>query len=76
MLPRNVGGLDRLVRLLLGLLLLPAGLFLFGPDDALRWPALVLGLAGLLSGTTRYCPLLRALWHLDDPGQSVKHPVR
>lgn len=57
MLSRNVGGLDRAVRLALGLILLPRGLFLLGPGDALRWPVLVLGLMGLVSGTAGYCVL-------------------
>jgi hypothetical protein len=57
MLSRNVGGLDRAVRLALGLILLPTGLFLLGPGDALRWPVLVLGLMGLVSGTAGYCVL-------------------
>ena len=56
MFSRNVGGLDRAIRLALGVNLLPAGLFLLGPGG-LRWPAWVLGLIGLVSGTSGYCLL-------------------
>jgi hypothetical protein len=54
---RNVGGFDRAVRLVLGPVLLLVGLFLLGVGHSLRWPAIVLGLAGLVSGTTGFCAL-------------------
>jgi hypothetical protein len=57
MLRRNVGGVDRAVRLALGLILLATGFFVLGPGDVLRWPALILGLMGLVSGTAGYCVL-------------------
>jgi hypothetical protein len=56
---RNVGGLDRAVRLAFGAILLPAGLFLL---DGLggRLTGLVVaaaGLIGLATGATGYCIL-------------------
>ena len=57
MIVRNVGGLDRAVRLAVGVVLLPAGLFLLQSGQDLRWIAIVLGLMGLVSGLSGFCPL-------------------
>lgn len=59
MLPRNEGVLDRAVRLAVGVILLPSGLFLL---DGLQGGVVGLvlaavGLFGLVSGTTGFCPL-------------------
>jgi hypothetical protein len=59
MIHRNEGALDRAVRLAIGIALLPGGLLLL---DGLQGvgPGLVLatiGLFGLVSGTTGFCPL-------------------
>jgi hypothetical protein len=54
---RNVGGLDRAVRLAAGFILLPVGLFLLQPGQDIRWIAIVLGLAGLVTGLSGFCAL-------------------
>jgi hypothetical protein len=59
MLHRNEGALDRAVRLALGIVLLPGGLLLL---DGLQGGVLglvlaAIGLFGLVSGTTGFCPL-------------------
>jgi hypothetical protein len=59
MLKRNVGILDRIVRVTLGLVLLPVSLFLLGGLLG-RIPSLViagLGGLGLITGFTGFCPL-------------------
>lgn len=53
---RNVGGLDRAVRLVLGVILLPAGLLLMGWNHGDGLALAVLGLAGLATGITGFCP--------------------
>ena len=50
----NVGTLDRLVRIVVGLLMLSTGLFLL--HGAVAAPALVIGSVGLISGLTARCP--------------------
>jgi hypothetical protein len=59
MFKRNVGILDRIVRVTLGLVLLPAGLFLLGGLQGSVPGLLVagLGLLGLVTGVTGFCPL-------------------
>ena len=59
MLPRNEGALDRAVRLAVGVILLPSGLLLL---DGLQGSVVglvlaAIGLFGLVSGTTGFCPL-------------------
>ncbi len=59
MLPRNEGAVDRAVRLVVGVVLLPGGLFLL---DGLQGGVVglvlaAIGLLGLVSGTTGFCPL-------------------
>jgi hypothetical protein len=59
MLPRNEGVLDRAVRLAAGVVLLPSGLLLL---DGLQGGVVglvlaAIGLFGLVSGTTGFCPL-------------------
>lgn len=59
MLPRNEGALDRAVRLTIGVVLVPSGLLLL---DGLRGGVVglvlaAIGLFGLVSGSTGFCPL-------------------
>lgn len=56
---RNVGGLDRAIRLALGTPLLAAGLFLAGGTRGEPLGVLVAlgGLVALVTGTTGRCPL-------------------
>lgn len=58
MLRRNVGGLDRAVRLVLGALLLPIGLFPLGGAEgsALGVITALVGFIGLATGITGFCP--------------------
>ncbi len=51
----NVGGLDRVVRLVAGAVLLLAGLALH--DQPASFVMMVAGAAGLFSGLTRFCVL-------------------
>lgn len=50
---RNVGGIDRLLRIVVGLVLLS---LIFVIEGAARWWGL-LGLVPLLTGLSRTCPL-------------------
>lgn len=56
---RNVGVLDRIVRVGLGLLLLPAGLLLLGglQGSVVGLVTTAIGAIGLLTGLTGYCIL-------------------
>ncbi len=54
MLQQNVGGVDRTVRLLVGVVALLAGLFLL--SGGLKVVAIVVGLLGLVTGSVRFCP--------------------
>ncbi len=59
MIRKNVGGLDKAARLVFGPLLLLSGLFLFGGLRG-EWPGLLIALVGLLglaTGASGYCPL-------------------
>ncbi|HEU5316059.1 MAG TPA: DUF2892 domain-containing protein [Chloroflexota bacterium] len=54
---QNVGGLDRALRLVGGLVLLPAGLLLGGAaSSGLGLAVAAVGLIGLVTGATGYCP--------------------
>jgi hypothetical protein len=56
MLSRNVGGLDRALRLVLGAVLVPAGLVLMGGSHAYGALLALLGLIGLATGIIGFCP--------------------
>ncbi len=51
---KNIGGLDRILRIVLGLALI-AGFFL-NADASLRWLYLI-GIVPLVTGLINYCPL-------------------
>jgi len=55
---RNVGGIDRGVRVALGVILLPLGLglWLWGGETAAGPVFALLGAVGLVSGVTGFCP--------------------
>jgi hypothetical protein len=59
MFKRNVGILDRIVRIVLGAVLLPAGLFVLGGLQGSVLGLLIagFGVLGLVTGSTGYCPL-------------------
>jgi hypothetical protein len=59
MFKRNVGMLDRIVRVALGIVLLPVGLFLLGALQSSVLGLVVAGLGGigLITGFTGFCPL-------------------
>lgn len=50
----NVGGIDRVLRIAVGVALLAA--FFLMPDFAYRWVFIVLGLVALGTGLTKTCP--------------------
>lgn len=56
---RNMGGLDRGVRLVLGMVLLPAGLFLLSEPGGNLFGLVIAaaGLVGLVTGAAGFCPL-------------------
>ncbi len=54
---RNVGGLDRAVRVTVGAILLPIGVVMLAGHCACGWVNVVLGLIGLVSGITGFCVL-------------------
>ncbi len=58
MFKRNEGTLDRIVRLVLGVVLLPAGLFWLGAlqGNVPGLVAAVLGVIGLVTSVTGFCP--------------------
>jgi DUF2892 family protein len=53
---RNVGGIDRAVRLALGIVLLPWGLFLVAGHRDNGLLLTLIGLAGLVTGIAGVCP--------------------
>lgn len=57
MLPRNVGGVDRVVRLVLGAILFSGGLFLLFGKSSLGVIVAAVGLLVLLTGVVRFCAL-------------------
>jgi hypothetical protein len=57
LLRRNVGGIDRAVRLAVGILLLPTGLFLLTSGYSHGMTITILGIIGLATGTLGACPL-------------------
>jgi len=57
MLRRNVGGIDRVLRVTLGAILFLAGLFLLAGKATLGVIVTVVGLLALLTGVVRFCAL-------------------
>ena len=59
MLHRNVGGMDRTLRIVLGAILLAAGVCLLGLQQEGPWGVVfaVVGGLGLMTGLTRFCVL-------------------
>jgi len=55
----NVGTADRVIRILVGVVLLAA--FFMMPDSPWRWVALVLGVIGVGTGAMSSCPLYSIL---------------
>jgi hypothetical protein len=51
----NVGGIDRVVRIVIGVALLAA--FFLMPEFGYRWVLVVLGLIALFTGLMKTCPL-------------------
>ena len=56
---KNVGSVDRIVRIVLGLVL--TGLFFYQPDAGYRWYALIVGLVLLGTAGMSFCPIYRIL---------------
>jgi hypothetical protein len=55
----NVGGIDRVIRILLGIALL--AWWFFAPGMGLRWVPLALGIVALGTGLMSTCPLYSLL---------------
>ncbi|MCU9849712.1 DUF2892 domain-containing protein [Defluviimonas sp. WL0024] len=55
----NVGGADRVIRILLGIVLL--GAFFAMPDLGYRWALALVGAIALLTGALSTCPLYTLL---------------
>jgi Protein of unknown function (DUF2892) len=56
MLRRNVGGIDRVLRVVFGVVLLPTGLALAAGGHPLAWTATIIGVLLLASGVLGFCP--------------------
>lgn len=56
MFSRNVGGVDRALRLALGVVLLPTGLVLLAGDHGHGWIVTIAGALLLASGVLGFCP--------------------
>ena len=61
----NVGGVDKVIRIALGIALLGSVLLLEG---SVRWVGLI-GIVPLITGLVGYCPLYSLLGHRDLPGE-------
>ncbi len=59
MLKTNVGGIDRILRIIFGVALLAA--FFLMPSFGFRWVFIVLGLIALGTGLMKTCPLYSIL---------------
>ncbi|MGL4281060.1 MAG: YgaP family membrane protein [Albidovulum sp.] len=55
----NVGGFDRVLRIVVGLALI--ALWYFNPEMGLRWLPLILGIVALATGLLSTCPLYSIL---------------
>lgn len=53
----NVGGLDRWLRIMVGLALIFAGIFLF--KGTAGYVSIIVGIIPLITGLVGYCPLYR-----------------
>lgn len=54
---KNVGGWDRVLRIVVGLALIAWGFL--GLEGGGRWIAVIVGLVPLLTGTVGFCPLYK-----------------
>ena len=62
MMKANVGGADRVIRVILGIALLGLGVFVLG--GAWKWVSVVLGVVLLLTGLVSFC-LLYTLFNIN-----------
>ncbi len=51
----NVGGMDRIIRAILGIVLLALGIWMF--QNALQWVAIVIGAILLITSLVSFCPI-------------------
>jgi hypothetical protein len=73
MFTQNVGSLDRIVRVVLGLALIIVGFFVLGGTAGIVIG--VIGFIPLLTGLTGWCPLY-LLFHLSTRNQPKEQPQR
>lgn len=60
----NVGNLDRIVRILVGALLIALPYFYMAPmmgNPIIRWGSLIVGAVLILTALVRFCPLYRLI---------------
>lgn len=55
----NVGAVDRVLRIIVGLLLIAVPLGLYGPENATVWGWI--GIIPLVTGVVGFCPLYRLI---------------
>lgn len=74
---KNVGGADRAVRLVLGLILVPAGIFLLSAKSSYGLIVLIAGVVGLFTAVTGFCglylPFRFSTVRTEAVGQTVSH---
>lgn len=58
---RNVGGLDRIIRIVLGILLIAAPFIGIVAGTTASTISVIIGLVLLVTGATQMCPLYKAL---------------
>ena len=56
---KNVGGADRIIRLILGIILLALGIWYFG--GVWQWVSGIVGVILLLTSVVSFCPLYRLI---------------
>ena len=73
---KNVGGIDRVVRIILGIVsLLLVSLAFVGPQTLWAYFGFI-GLLPLITGITRYCTLYRDVWEiLSSSIFLIHHPI-
>lgn len=65
----NVGGIDRIIRIVAGLVLIVAGFFFLGGTLGIALG--ILGLVFLLTGLISWCPLYLPLHFSTSPGKKL-----
>jgi uncharacterized membrane protein HdeD (DUF308 family) len=72
-LPKNVGKTDRLIRIIVGIILIGAGIFWL--TGAWTYVAVILGLLAIITGIINYCWLYQLLGFSTVKKETVYPPV-